>query len=80
MLSPDSLNVGLEHGAKWAIIIQARDTTVDLEGGHIEELLTEKIFALLALVLLGQVFDDSGTSASGLSLKVIRVLNHTLVA
>jgi hypothetical protein len=37
VLAPDVDNVVGEGGAGRAIVVQARDTTVDVEGGRVEE-------------------------------------------
>ena len=59
MLPPKSLDIGLQLRAEWAIVIEAGDTTVDLKTGNVEELLSEEVLALLALVLLGQIDSSS---------------------
>jgi len=55
VLSPEGLDIGLQLRAKRTVVVEARHTTVDLKTGYIEELLSQEVLALLALVLLTQI-------------------------
>ena len=56
MLPPECLNVILDSAAKRAEVKETSDTAVDLKRGHSKELALKKVFNVLTLVLLGQVF------------------------
>lgn len=56
MLPPERLNVVFDCAAEGAEVKESSDTAVDLERGHSEELALQKVFNILALVFLGQVF------------------------
>ena len=64
MLSPQSLDVALQLRTKGTIVIETRDTTIDLKGGHIEEFLTQQVLALLPFVLFGKIFSSCNTGTT----------------
>ena len=55
MLPPEVLDVGLECGSQRTVVIETSHTTVDLETLDVEELPFQQVFAVLSVVLLGQV-------------------------
>lgn len=63
MLSPKGLNIGLQLRTEGAVIVEAGNTTIDLKTGYIEELLSQEVLTLLALVLFAQI--DSSCLLSG---------------
>ena len=55
MLPPDCLHIRLQLRAEGTVVVQPRDTTINLEAGREEELLLEQVLTLLALVFFGQI-------------------------
>jgi len=55
VLPPDCLHIRLQLRAEGTVVVQPRDTTINLEAGREEELLLQQVLTLLALVFLGQI-------------------------
>ena len=55
MLPPDGLHIRLQLRAEGTVVVQTRDTAINLEAGREEELLLKQVLTLLALVFLGQI-------------------------
>ena len=55
MLPPDCLHIRLQLRAEGTVVVQPRDTTINLKAGREEELLLQQVLTLLALVFLGQI-------------------------
>ena len=77
VVSPQVLDVGLESRSERTKIVEAGDTSVDLEALGVEELPLEEVVALESLVLLHEV--DWLVALVGLSLVLlIRLLLLTI--
>ena len=55
MLTPKSLNVGLQLRAKGTIVVQTGDTTIDFEAGYEEKFGLEESLTLLALIFFCKI-------------------------
>jgi hypothetical protein len=55
VLPPDCLHIRLQLRAEGTVVVQPRDTTINLKAGREEELLLQQVLTLLALVFLGQI-------------------------